>query len=149
MLNPHFKDMLSALNDAGVDYLVVGAYAMAAHGCPRATGDIDLWVRSTPENARRVWQALLAFGAPTSQIIVDDFSTEGVVYQIGVAPHRVDILTSVTGVRFEEAWPSRMTVDLDELTVNVIGRDELLQNKLATGRPKDLLDADILRSDNS
>ena len=78
--------MLSALNDAGVDYLVVGAYAMAAHGCPRATGDIDFWVRPTEENAARVWRALIAFGAPTSQIALKDFSTPDLVFQFGVAP---------------------------------------------------------------
>ena len=104
--------MLSALNEAGVEYLVVGAYAMAAHGCPRATGDIDFWVRSTPQNARRVWQALIAFAAPTSQITLEDFSTADVVFQIGIAPQRIDILTSISGVEFDEAWPKRLTAEL-------------------------------------
>ena len=88
MLNPDFKDMLSALSDAKVEYLVVGAYALAAHGFPRATGDLDLWVRPTEENAHRVWTALAAFGAPVSKLQVRDFATPGIVYQIGVAPHR-------------------------------------------------------------
>jgi hypothetical protein len=147
VLNPNFRDMLSALNDASVEYLVVGAYAMAAHGCPRSTGDIDFWVRPTPENARRVWQALIAFGAPTAEISVDDFSTSDIVYQIGIAPQRIDILTSVTGVDFDDAWSNRLTADLDGLSAHVIGRNELLQNKLASGRPKDLLDADILKNE--
>ncbi len=119
---------------------------MAAHGCPRATGDIDFWIRSTRENALRVWEALSAFGAPTSQVKVDDFCTPDVVYQVGIAPQRIDILTSISGVEFDAAWDNRMTSDLDGLSAFVIGRRELLQNKLASGRPKDLLDADILKS---
>ena len=147
VLNPNFKDMLSALNEAGVEYLVVGAYAMAAYGCPRATGDIDFWIRSTPENAHRIWQVLVEFGAPTSQIAVEDFSTADVVFQIGVAPQRIDIMTSISGVEFDDAWPNRLVADLDGLVANVIGREELLKNKLAAGRPKDLLDADILKKE--
>ena len=85
VLNPNFKDMLSALNDAGVDYLIVGAYAMAAHGCPRSTGDIDFWVRPTADNAQLVWEALKVFGTPTSRITVEDFVTPDTVFQIGVA----------------------------------------------------------------
>ncbi len=139
--------MLSVLNEADVEYLVVGAYAMAAHGCPRSTGDIDFWVRATSENAKRVRQALARFGAPMSQVSIDDFSTPEIAFQIGVAPQRIDILTSVSGVEFDDAWPKRLTADLDGVTAHVIGRDELIQNKLAAGRPKDLLDADILRSD--
>lgn len=149
MLNPNFREMLVALNDAGAEYLVVGAYAMAAHGCPRSTGDIDFWVRAAPDNAKLVWAALSAFGAPMSQISIEDFSTPDVVFQIGVAPQRIDILTSVSGVEFESAWPHRLVADLDGLHANVIGREQLLQNKLASGRPKDLLDADILRSDQT
>jgi hypothetical protein len=141
--------MLSAFNAAGVDYLVVGAYAMAAHGCPRATGDIDFWVRPTQENAKRVWDALKAFGAPTSQVKIDDLCTPDVVYQIGVAPQRIDILTSISGVEFDAAWENRLAADLDGLSATVIGRQDLLQNKIASGRPKDLVDADILKSDDS
>ena len=141
--------MLSAFNAAGVDYLVVGAYAMAAHGCPRATGDIDFWVRPTQENAKRVWDALKAFGAPTSQVTIDDLCTPDVVYQIGVAPQRIDILTSISGVEFDAAWENRLAADLDGLSATVIGRQDLLQNKIASGRPKDLVDADILKSDDS
>ena len=146
MLNPNFKDMLSALNDAKADYLIVGAYAMAAYGCPRATGDIDFWIRATPENAQRVWNALVFFGAPTTEITIEDFSTPGVVFQIGVAPQRIDILTAISGLDFDDAWPHRLNTDLDGLSAFVIGRSDLLKNKLAAGRPKDLLDADILKS---
>ena len=89
MLNPNFRDILVALNDAKAEYLVVGAYAMAAHGCPRSTGDIDFWVRPTVENAARVWAALSSFGAPMEQLALEDFSTADVVFQIGIAPQRI------------------------------------------------------------
>lgn len=145
MLNPNFKDILCEFNEAGVDYLIVGAYAMAAHGCPRATGDIDLWVRPTEENAVRVWDALKRFGAPMSRVDVKDFRTPDVVYQIGAAPHRIDVLTSISGVAFNTAWENRLEAEIDGLAVPVIGHAELLANKLATGRPKDLVDAALLR----
>ena len=141
--------MLVALNEAEADYLVVGAYAMAAHGCPRSTGDIDFWVRPTPDNAARVWNALASFGAPMAEIAVEDFSTPGIVFQIGIAPQRIDVMTSISGVDFDDAWPDRLVADLDGLRADVIGREQLLQNKVASGRPKDVVDADILRSDHS
>jgi len=141
--------MLVALNDAEADYLVVGAYAMAAHGCPRATGDIDFWVRPTPENAARVWDALASFGAPMSEITVEDFTTPDIVFQVGIVPQRIDILTSISGVEFDDAWSNRLLTDLDGLRADVIGREQLLQNKIAAGRPKDIVDVDVLRSDHS
>jgi hypothetical protein len=144
LLNPDFKDMLSALSAAKAEYLVVGAYALAAHGFPRATGDLDVWVRPTKENAQRVWSALAAFGAPTSKLRVDDFSTPDIVYQIGVAPRRIDILTSISGVQFDRAWANRISVEMGGLIIPVLGRNELLANKRASGRPQDLADADTL-----
>ena len=147
MLNPNFKDMLVALNDAEAEYLIVDAYAMAAHGCPRATGDIDFWVRATPENAARVWVALSSFGAPMFQISVDELSAPDVVFQIGVVPQRIDVMTSVSGVEFDDAWPDRLIANLDGVQADVIGREQLIENKLASGRPKDILDVDILRTD--
>ncbi len=144
MLNPDFKDMLSALSAAHADYLVVGAYALAAHGYPRATGDLDLWVRPSPENAQRVWAALIAFGAPVSKLTVADFATPDIVYQIGVAPRRIDILTTISGVEFDLAWRNRLCLKLDGLSVWVIGRDDLVTNKRAAGRPKDLADVETL-----
>ncbi len=138
--------MLDALNNAEADYLIVGAYAMAAHGCPRSTGDIDFWVRRDADNAKRVWTALANFGAPVSQITLSDLSTIGIVFQIGVAPQRIDVLTSISGVEFEDAWPDRLIAHLDGVRADVIGREYLIQNKLASARPKDLLDVDILRS---
>ena len=144
MLNKNFTDMLSAFSEAQVEYLLVGAYAMAAHGCPRATGDIDFWIRASEANARRVWEALEKFGAPLSEVCTSDFCTAGIVYQMGVPPQRIDILTSISGVEFDEAWPERLTVQIDELSVDVIGIRQLYTNKLAAGRAKDRLDAEIL-----
>lgn len=141
--------MLSALNDAGVEYLVVGAYALAAHGLPRATGDIDIWVRSSPENARRVWQALRLFGAPTRRVAVDDFTCPDIVFQIGVAPRRIDILTSISGVQFEEAWAERETVVVEGMTLHALSRRHLIVNKKAAGRPKDLADVAWLENDSA
>lgn len=140
MLNPDFRDILSEFNDAGVEFLLVGAYALAAHGLPRATGDIDLWVRPSPENAARVMTALARFGAPLAEISIADFATPGIVFQIGVAPRRVDVLTGIDGVDFDEAWAARWDVVVDRIRIAVIGRAHLLQNKRASGRPKDLAD---------
>jgi hypothetical protein len=107
--------MLSAFADAEVEYLLVGAYALAAHGHPRATGDMDLWVRRSSENAERVLQALSVFGAPLSDVETEDFQTPDTVFQIGVSPRRIDILTTISGVDFQEAWPERMGIELEGL----------------------------------
>jgi hypothetical protein len=139
-LNPDFRDMLSASNDAGVEFLIVGAYALAARALPQATGDIDIWVRPSPENAPRVREALRIFGAPTRRVQAGDFATPDVVFQIGVAPRRVDILTSISGVQFDEAWGERETVVVEGLTLCVLSRRHLITNKRAAGRPKDLTD---------
>ena len=140
MLNPDFRDMLSALNDVGAEFLVVGAYALAAHGLPRATGDIDIWVRPSTDNADRVLDALRRFGAPTGQVSADDLCVPNLVLQIGVAPSRVDILTSIDGVEFDGAWDRRLVTDVDGLSVPILGRDDLLTNKRTVGRAKDLAD---------
>ena len=139
-----FVEMLSALDAAGAEYLVVGAHALAAHGVPRATGDLDIWVRATPGNARRVLAALHDFGAPLFDLTPDDLSRPETVFQIGVVPVRIDLLTSISGVGFDEAWAGRIEVSIEGVTVGVLGREELLRNKRATGRPKDLLDAESL-----
>lgn len=101
--------------------MIVGAYALAAHGFPRATGDLHIRVRSTEENAERVWKALQVFGAPTSKLNVTDFSTPDIVYQIGVAPCRIDIMTSISGVPFEDAWQHRIEIELDGIRLPVLG----------------------------
>jgi hypothetical protein len=107
-VNRDFRDLFAALNDARAEYLVVGAHALAAHGHVRATKDIDVWIRSDPENAARVHQALDAFGAPLANLSPADLASPGIVFQIGVAPNRIDILTMISGVTFEEAWPARV-----------------------------------------
>ncbi len=139
-MNRDFVEMLAALRDAGAEYLVVGAHALAAHGRPRATGDLDLWVRPAPDNARRVYAALAAFGAPLDQLTVEDLTEPDLIYQVGVVPARIDILTGISGVEFAEAWTGRMTIRLGELEVPVIGREALIRNKRAAGRPRDLAD---------
>ena len=135
-MNPDFVDLLRAFIAAEVRFLIVGAYALAIHGRPRATGDLDLWVEATPANAGRVMRALAAFGAPVSDIAEADFATPGVTYQIGVAPGRIDILTDLTGLTFQEAWPDRVRKPFGELAVDMIGRDAFIRNKRATGRAK-------------
>lgn len=147
MLNPDYRDMLSAFADAEVEYLLVGAYALAAHGHPRATGDIDLWVRRSSGNAERVLRALSVFGAPLSDVELGDFQTPDTVFQIGVSPRRIDILTTISGVDFQEAWPERMEIELEGLTIPVLGREHLIQNKRALGRPQDQADIDRLVED--
>lgn len=141
------RDVLRALEEAGADFIVVGAHALAAHGIPRATGDFDVLVRPTAENARRVVQALEAFGAPLDAhgVGVDDFAAPGTVYQMGLPPRRVDVLTSISGVPFNEAWEGRLIVMIDDQAVPVLGRDSLIKNKLASGRAKDLLDVRALQ----
>jgi hypothetical protein len=122
----------------------VGAYALAAHEQPRATGDIDIWVRATPENARRVWQALVRYGAPLHELEIEDISSPGMTFQMGIAPNRVDLLTDISGVTFDEAWPNRIMMNVGPVRYPVIGKADLIRNKRASARPKDLVDADNL-----
>lgn len=145
-MNRDFVEMLRALSDAGAEYLVVGAHAMAVHGCPRATGDLDLWVNPSAENARRVWRALSAFGAPLVDLKLDDLSASDVVFQIGLPPCRIDLLTHVDGVDFATAWRNRKEITVGEVPAHVLGREQLLANKRAAGRPRDLADVAWLES---
>jgi hypothetical protein len=146
-LNEDFRDLLVLLADTGVEFLVVGAYALAFHGAPRASGDIDLFVRPTPANAARVFAALARFGAPleAAGVTPADFARPGTVYQIGLPPRRVDVMTEISGVTFDDAWSSRTTAEVDRRAVAFIGRAALLRNKEATGRLKDAADAARLR----
>jgi hypothetical protein len=139
-MNQDFVDLLRAFAAADVRFLIVGAYALALHGRPRATGDLDVWVEATAENAARVMRALAAFGAPLAAVSEEDFSREGVTYQIGLPPGRIDILTQLTGLRFDEAWLDRVRASFGEVAVDFIGKASFLQNKRATGRVKDLAD---------
>lgn len=147
MLNEDYKDMLRILSEKGVRYLVVGAYAMSAHGYPRATGDIDIWVDCSPENSRRVYDAMKAFGAPLRGISPVTFSQEDIVFQIGVAPRRIDIITHVDGLTFEEAFKEREELRLEGVIIPFASKENLIRNKLATGREKDRLDAMVLRGE--
>jgi len=147
-MNRDFAEMLAALLAAKAEFLVVGAYAMAVHARPRATGDIDLWVNPTPENAPRVWSALEAFGAPLERLRPEELQSNDLIFQIGVPPSRVDILTGISGLTFAEAWPDRVTVVVEGHNVPVLGRAALLRNKAAAGRPRDLADiAELLAQD--
>jgi hypothetical protein len=141
-VNRDFAEMLSALSAAGVEFLVVGAHARAAYGEPRATKDLDIWVRPTPENASRVWSALLAFGAPTFDLTVEDLARPGLIVQLGVPPYRIDIITELTALTFEEAWLNRTEADFGGSLYPVIGKREYVLNKRTVGRPQDLADAD-------
>lgn len=145
-MNSDFRDLLVCLGREEVEYVLVGAYALAFHGAPRATGDIDVLVRPTAANAERAWRALLTFGAPLAAAGVEpsDFARPGTVYQIGLPPRRVDILTEISGVTFDQAWESRAMADLDGLPVAFLGREALIANKRACGRLKDLADVERL-----
>lgn len=143
-MNRDFAEMLSALSEAGAEFLIVGAHALAAHGVARATGDIDIWVKPTEENAERVLRALMVFGAPLMNLTVDDLTKTDTVFQIGVEPCRVDILSGISGVQFADAWSRRVVLDIEGMTVPVLGRADFVTNKRASGRPKDLLDLELL-----
>ncbi len=145
-LNPDFHDFLDALLGAGAEFIVVGAHAMAVHGVPRATGDLDVWIRPTSENAIRVFEALIRFGAPLADhgVVFEDLARPGVVYQIGLPPRRIDLMTSISGLEFEEGWRGRVEVRVAGWLVPFLGRSELLRNKRASGRKRDVLDAELL-----
>lgn len=143
-MNNDLLDILRSLSDAEADFLVVGAHAMAVHGYVRSTGDLDIWIAPNLENAHRVWTALAAFGAPLDDVSPEDLSTPDMVFQIGVAPGRVDILTSLSGIEFEPAWDGRVLVDLSGVNVPVLGKDDLIANKRHVGRMRDLADIEAL-----
>jgi hypothetical protein len=139
-VNPDFKDLFSALNAAGVKYLLVGGYAVAFHAEPRFTKDLDVWIEASGENAERAYNALRAFGAPVGDLAPDDLAEPGRVLQIGVVPNRVDIVTSIDAVEFASAWPNRVETDYGGEPIRVIGKADLIANKRACGRAQDLLD---------
>lgn len=145
-MNEDFRDLLELLLEAGVEFVVVGAHALAAHGVARATGDIDVLVRPSAENAALVCDALRRFGAPLGihGVRPSDFERPGTVYQLGLPPRRIDVLTAIDGVSFEQVWAGRLEAEVDGLTLPFLGRAELLSNKRASGRPKDLADLALL-----
>lgn len=148
-VNSDFVDFLAALLSAEARFLVVGAHALAVHGVPRATGDIDVWIDRAPENVSRVWRALAEFGAPAEALGIrrSDFEAAEMVVQIGLEPRRIDVLTSVSGLTFEDAWPTRVVHRVADLEVPFLGRDALVRNKRASGRLKDLGDVEALGED--
>jgi hypothetical protein len=143
-MNQDFLDLLRAFIAAEARFLVVGAYALGLHGRPRATGDLDVWVEATPDNARRVMHALQVFGAPMADISEADFARPGVTYQVGLPPRRIDILTELTGLDFADAWPARVRGPFADMEVDFIGLSDFIRNKRQTGRLKDLADIEGL-----
>ncbi len=146
MLNKDYKDILHALSDEKVRFLLVGAYALAAHGYPRATMDIDIWVMPSPQNAEAVLHALRRFGAPLDNLTEEDLQKDGTIFQIGVAPRRIDIITSADGLDFEEAYDHSLSVTIEGIEIHLPSIDDLIVNKKASGRTKDLADVEALES---
>jgi hypothetical protein len=145
--NSDLIELLAALNDAGAKYLVIGAYALAFHGYPRATKDAGIFIGTNSDNARKVWDALVAFGAPLSDLTVEDLSTPNTFFVMGRPPMQIDVITTIDGVTFDEAWKTRIPKTFSSTPVNVIGRAELIANKRQSGRPQDIADVAILESD--
>lgn len=145
-MNLDFKELLLILNAHAVDYLIVGAHAMAAYGYVRATKDLDVWVRPDPQNAEKVLTSLSAFGAPLGDLTLEDLTRAGTVFQIGMPPLRVDLITAIDGVNFAEAWPDRFSTGFGGVPVFVISRHHLITNKKAAARLQDLADVERLES---
>ncbi|MFB0555460.1 MAG: hypothetical protein ACETWQ_19315 [Phycisphaerae bacterium] len=146
MLNEDYKEMLQILLGNETKFLVVGAYAMGAYGYPRATGDFDIWIETSFENAKRVYKSLTQFSAPVAELTEKTFSQEGIIFQIGVAPRRIDIITKIDGVEFDKAYAQREEIEIEGISIPFISKGNLIKNKLSTGREKDKLDADYLQS---
>jgi Nucleotidyl transferase of unknown function (DUF2204) len=146
MINSDFSDLLRALNDANAKYLIVGGLALAFHDRPRFTKDLDIFIDRSPDNAVCVYKALANFGAPLHALTVEDLQSSELVYQIGVDPVRVDILTDIDGIIFDDAWSRRLSESYGDIPVTVIARNDLIKNKLATGRPQDIVDIERLQS---
>jgi hypothetical protein len=142
--NPDFSDLLSALCAENAEFIVVGAHAVMFHTVPRFTKDLDLWVRPSRENAARVRRALVAFGAPVADLTEDDLSVQGTIFQIGVAPNRIDVLTSIEAVEFDVAYPRSVPSTYATIPVRMLSVEDLLTNKRAVGRKQDEIDVENL-----
>jgi len=145
-VNPEFKELLLAFNAQNVEYLIVGAHALAAHGHVRATKDLDLWVRPEKSNAQKVLRALSDFGAPSGDLTVDDLSRKKTIFQIGLPPLRIDIITDIDGVEFAEAWPDRLETSFGGVPAFVLSRHHLITNKKTAARLQDLADVEQLEA---
>lgn len=144
MLNQDFKEFIQSLNDNHVRYLVIGGYAVALHGHPRYTKDLDVWIGLNKENASNLIMALHQFGFGSLGLQVEDFLNPDQIVQLGHPPSRIDLLTSLEGVDFEDCYSSRVQVIIDEVTVNFIDLENLKKNKKAVGRLQDLADLENL-----
>jgi hypothetical protein len=142
--NPDFKDLFSALCAEEVDFLVVGAHAVMFHTAPRFTKDLDIWVRPEADNATRVHRALTRFGAPLADLTWEDLTRKGTIFQIGMAPNRIDVLTSIDGVEFDGAWERRVPTTYGGVPIHLLSVRDLLVNKRAVGRPQDRIDVENL-----
>lgn len=147
MLNEDYKEILQILLNNKAKFLIVGAYAMGAHGYPRATGDFDIWVETSPENSKKIYKSLSEFGAPVSDITENTFTENKIIFQIGVTPRRIDIITHIDGVIFEEAYETKESIEIEGLQVPFLSKENLIKNKQSTDREKDKLDADYLKKD--
>ena len=143
-MDSNYLDMLKCLNKAGVDYIMVGGWAVNLHGYVRATVDLDIWILADQENARKVYAALGEFGAPLAGVRPDDFAADGTIFQIGVAPCRIDVINKIDGVKYADASPRAIEKTIEGIPVRIISREDLIANKRASGRTKDLADAEIL-----
>jgi len=144
-LTKDLKDILKAFNAHAVKYLIVGGHAFGVHAEPRTTKDLDLFIRSDPENAQAVFRALTQFGAPVAGMSPADF-VDGTTFQMGLPPERIDVLQRIDGVAFDEAWKNRIEGTIDGIPTSIISREDMIRNKLAAGRLQDLADAERLRA---
>jgi predicted nucleotidyltransferase len=145
-LSNDLREFLELLNSRGVEYVIVGAHSLAFHGRPRYTGDLDILIRATPKNAAKIVNLLNEFGFARSGFRESDFTEPNQVIQLGRAPNRIDLLSSISGVSTDEAFASKVSAELDGIPVFILGKDALIQNKRAVRRPQDLADLDILES---
>jgi len=143
-MDTNYTDMLKCLNNAGVDYILVGGWAVNMYGYIRATVDLDIWILADRANAQRVYAALGEFGAPISNVKPEDFAEDGIIFQIGVAPCRIDIITRISGVSYVDAARRTVPKEIDGVAVKVISIEDLITNKKASGRTKDLADVEVL-----
>ena len=144
-LHQDFREFIELLNENEVEYLIVGAFAMAFHGYPRYTGDIDFWVNNSEQNAAKVFKVIKAFGFPVDKLSEKDFTSTDIIFQMGFPPVRIDVITSVEALDFKNSFPKRMEKIIDCLKVNYISKQDLMKNKKAVGRKKDLADYETLR----
>ncbi len=145
MLNEDYKEILQSLLKNKVKFLIVGAYAMGAYGYPRATGDFDIWVEASVENSKKIYKSLSEFGAPLSDITEKSFAEKGIIFQIGVAPRRIDIITHIDGVTFEDAYKTKELIKIENLQIPFLSIKNLIKNKQSTGREKGKLDVKYLK----